>query len=154
MSELEFEDSVLIARSPEVLYDLVSDVTRTGEWSPICKSCWWDEGDGLRQGAWFTGHNETLDRTWETRSQVSVAAPGREFSWLVGGAWVRWSYTMKPALHGTQLTESWEFLPAGIALFHERYGDAAESEIEIRTTAAHRGIPATLAAIKRIAEAD
>ena len=24
---------------------MVSDVTRMGEWSPVCKACWWDEGD-------------------------------------------------------------------------------------------------------------
>ena len=53
---------------------------------------------------------------------------------------------------GTRLTESWAFLPDGIALFHERYGDDAQRQIEDRTRAAHEGIPATLAAIKRIAE--
>ena len=27
----------------EELYDLVSDVTRTGEWSPVCRACWWED---------------------------------------------------------------------------------------------------------------
>ena len=30
-----------------------------GEWSPICRACWWDEGGGPQVGAWFTGRNET-----------------------------------------------------------------------------------------------
>ena len=37
-------------------------------------------------------------------------------------------------------------------LIAERYGDDASAQIADRTEAAHRGIPATLAAIKRIAE--
>jgi hypothetical protein len=44
--------------------------------------------------------------------------------------------------------ESWEFLPDGIAGFHERYGDDADRQIAIREQAAKDGIPATLAAIK------
>jgi hypothetical protein len=70
----------------------------------------------------------------------------------VGGAWVRWGYSFAPVAGGTEVTESWEFLPAGIARFHERYGDDAQAEIAARTEAVHRGIPLTLAAIKKSAE--
>jgi len=144
--------SVTVRATPEAVYDLVSDVTRTGEWSPVCRACWWDEGDGAQVGAWFTGRNEVPGRTWETRSQVVAADRGREFAWLVGGRLVRWAFTMEPVDDGTRLTESWEFLPAGIALFHERYGDAAGEQIADRTRAAHEGIPESLDAIRRIAE--
>lgn len=65
---------------------------------------------------------------------------------------MRWSYTMAPLDEGTELTEFWEFLPAGIEMFHEKYGDKAPGLIEARIEDAHQGIPATLAAIKRIAE--
>jgi hypothetical protein len=50
------------------------------------------------------------------------------------------------------LTETWNFRPKGIAGFHERYGADAETQIAERTSAAHRGIPLTLAAIKQAAE--
>ncbi|MFQ1002210.1 SRPBCC family protein [Modestobacter sp. SSW1-42] len=145
--------SVVVATSPEELYDLVSDVTRTGEWSPVCRACWWDEGASATAGAWFTGRNEVPGRTWETRSQVQVADRGREFAWLVSGRLVRWAFTMAPVEGGTLLTESWEFLPAGLVTFAERYGEDAGRQIADRTHAAHEGIPATLAAIKAIAEA-
>jgi hypothetical protein len=146
-------ESIPIATSPDALYDMVSDVTRMGAWSPICTACWWDEGDGPTVGAWFTGRNETPSRTWETRSQVVSAEPGREFAWTVGGGWVRWSFTMADEGDGTTtLMESWSFLDAGIDGFHERYGEDAEAQITERTQAAHRGIPLTLAAIKLAAE--
>lgn len=152
MSSLRHAESIVIARPAEVVYDMVADVTRMGEWSPICTACWWDEGDGPRVGAWFTGHNELPDRIWETRSQVVAAERGREFAFMVGGAWVRWGYSFTPVSKGTEVTESWEFLPAGIARFHERYGDDAQAQITARTEAALRGIPLTLAAIKKAAE--
>ncbi|ODQ92814.1 SRPBCC family protein [Mycolicibacterium holsaticum] len=152
MTGLKMSESVLVAVAPDELYEMVSDVTRMGQWSPVCRACWWDEGAGPRVGAWFTGRNETSERTWETRSQVVAADPGREFAWEVNDGWVRWGYTFVPEDGGTRLTESWEFLPKGIAGFHERFGDQADREIEKRRDAARTGIPATLAAIKAVAE--
>ena len=153
MDNLRYSESVTVNRSPESLYDMVSDVTRMGEWSPVCTGCWWDEGGGPREGAWFTGRNELPERTWETRSQVVAAERGREFAFALRGSWARWGYTFAPVDGGTRVTESWEFLPDGIAGFHERYGGDAEAEIAKRAEAAHTGIPATLAAIKKAAEA-
>jgi len=103
-------------------------------------------------GAWFTGRNVLPERTWESRSQVVVAEPGREFAWLVGNKYVRWGYTFVEVDGGTILTETWEFLPEGIAMFEERYGSEAAAQIADRTEQARSGIPKTLAAIKQIAE--
>ena len=163
MTELEFADSILVARAPDDVYEMVSDVTRMGEWSPVCRACWWDEGDGPHVGAWFTGRNETAERTWETRSQVVTAGasgatgeggvPGREFAWEVNDGRVRWGFRFDAEHGGTRLTEFWAFLPAGIAWFHERYEAKAEAEIAQRSDAARRGIPDTLASIKEAAEA-
>ncbi len=152
MSEHRHRESVVVHSSPEAVYEMVSDVTRTGEWSPICTGGWWDEGAGPTVGSWFTGRNEIPGRTWETRSRVTVAEPGREFAFEVGESFVRWAYSLAAVDGGTELTESWEFLPAGLAMFRAKFGEAAEAEIADRTAAAHRSIPLTLAAIKRTAE--
>jgi hypothetical protein len=50
------------------------------------------------------------------------------------------------------LRESWEFLPDGIAMFEEKFGEGAATQIADRSQQALDGIPKTLAAIKRIAE--
>jgi Polyketide cyclase / dehydrase and lipid transport len=152
MSDLTHSESIVIDASPEAVYDLVSDVTRTGEWSPVCKECWWDEGATGAVGDVFTGRNVLPERTWETRCTVIAADRGREFGWLVGDAYVRWIYRMEPEATGTRLTEAWEILPNGITMFHDRFGDDAQAQIAARTELAHRGIPQTLAALKRIAE--
>ncbi len=156
MTELQsrtHQESVVVAATPEAVYDLVSDITRTGEWSPVCTSCWWDEqADAGRVGAWFTGHNELPDRAWDTRSQVVAADRGREFAWIVGGTFVRWGFTLEAEGDLTRLTESWEFLPEGLAMFADKFGERSADQIDDRTQQALDGIPQTLAAIKRIAE--
>lgn len=151
MENRNFSESILVSQNPDVLYKLVSDVTRMGEWSPVCVGCWWDS-DSRGAGAWFTGRNETPERTWETRSQVAADEPGSEFTFVVGGDRVRWSYTFEPADGGTRMTESWDFLPGGEIYFAELYGDDAESQIVKRAESARSGIHETLAAIKKAAE--
>jgi Polyketide cyclase / dehydrase and lipid transport len=111
VSPYQHTETVTIAASPEVVYDLVADVTRMGEWSPVCTGGEWD--DDTR--AWFTGSNSANDRTWQTRCRVDVAERGREFTFVNYGmagdiALVRWRYTFAPVAGGTEVAESWEVL--------------------------------------------
>ena len=98
---------------------MVADVTRMGEWSPVCTACWWDEGDGPHVGAKFTGRNERPERTWETRSEVVTADRGREFAWVVAEppTRARWGYSFVAVDGGTEVTETWELPPEGSAFF-------------------------------------
>lgn len=153
MENRKRSESVTIAASPEVLYAMVSDVTRMGEWSPVCKECWWED-DARGVGSWFTGRNVTERSTWETRSKVVADEPGHEFSFAVNGDRTRWGYTFEPTDGGTVVTESWEILPAAEPTYPERFGDRAEEEILSRADGASNGMRETLAAIKRVAETD
>jgi hypothetical protein len=74
-------------------------------------------------------------------------------AFIVGGNFARWGYTFVPVENGTKVTESWGFLPDGIAMFEQRFGAEAQAQIANRSEAAQSGIPATLAAIKKVAEA-
>jgi len=65
---------------------------------------------------------------------------------------VPWGYRFEPVDRGTKVTEFWEFLPDGIAMFEERFGADAPAQVQQRVDAAHSGIPVTLAAIKKTAE--
>ncbi len=154
METLRQSGSIVIKRSPESLYDMVADVTRVGEWSPMCTACWWDEGDGPHVGAKFTGRNGRPERVWETRSEVVRADRGRQFAWVVveppTGA--RWDYSFVAVDGGTQVTETWELPPEGSAFFEKMFGADAVTEIGIRRDWAKNGIEATLAAIKDVAE--
>ncbi len=147
------QESATVQASAETLYDMVSDITRTGERSPVCTSCWWDdEAEAGQVGAWVTGRNEPPTSTGVTRSEVVVAEHGREFAWVAGGSFVCWGYAVAPVETGTTLTQAWEFLPGGNAMLEEKFGDQAHTQITDRRQQAHVGIPKTVAAIKWIAE--
>lgn len=149
---LQLSESIVVRASPEAVYDLVSDVTRTGEWSPQCRACWWEEGATGAVGDHFGGRQETAERTWETRSRVEEADRPSAFAWSVNDRKVFWRYDLEPVEGGTRLTESWEFADAGQEFMTQKYGPGAEGEIRTRQEAARSGIPVTLAAIKAIAE--
>ena len=152
MNPLTQSVSIIIERAPEEVYDMVADVTRMGEWSPVCKACWWEEGDGPSVGAVFAGRNETPERTWEMKNRVVAADRGKEFAWEVQGTHARWGYTFAPVGGGTEVTERWDLPAEGIAFFEERLGDDAPAQIKAREQGAIVGMQQTLAAMKEAAE--
>lgn len=111
LTPYQLSESVTIAASPEAVYDLVADITRMGEWSPVCTSAVWDDDEHI----WFSGTNTTPERTWTTKCRVEVAERGKEFTFVNCGMagdteLVRWSYTFEPDGAGTKVTEHWKVL--------------------------------------------
>jgi len=73
-----------IAAPAERLYDMVSDVTRMGEWSPETQAGEWLGGaTGATPGAKFRATNRVGKRSWKTVATVVDAEPGRRFSFVV-----------------------------------------------------------------------
>jgi hypothetical protein len=150
LQQLRASHAALIAADPEDLYNMVSDITRTGQWSPACTGGQWDEGAGPLPGAWFTGRNKAGTYEWTTRCQVTAASPGRDFGFVVGGAadgWVRWTYSFRPAADGTLVTESWEVLR-----IVPRMGETDDQLLALRDRT-QANLEATLQALKDAAEA-
>jgi hypothetical protein len=110
--------TVHIAASADLVWDLVSDVTRIGEFSPeTFEAQWLDGATGPRAGARFRGHVRRNGRgpVYWTTCTVTAADPGREFGFSVaglGGSTANtWRYRLEPAADGTDVTESFE-MPA------------------------------------------
>jgi hypothetical protein len=104
-----------IAASPEAIYDLVSDITRMGDWSPECVGGeWLDGATGPAVGARFRGKNRQGKARWSTKPRVVTAERGREFAFVVpdplGHDSARWSYRFEASGSGTEVTESFEVL--------------------------------------------
>lgn len=144
------QDSIIVPAPPHEVYALLSDVTRTGEWSRQCFRCRWeDERRGA--GARFTGDNRTPEREWHTVSEVVAAVPGEHFAWSVGPGRVEWGFRMRPAADGgTELTQYTRTTPRLEEHFAERFGDSAQEEIDSRRRAARTAIPETLTAIREL----
>jgi uncharacterized protein YndB with AHSA1/START domain len=108
------EASVQVDAPPAAVYELVSDVTRMGEWSPETTSAEWIGGaTGPAVGARFRGRNRHGVARWSTKPRVVAAEPGREFAftttWL-GKDNTQWTYRFEPEGGGTRVTESFEML--------------------------------------------
>ncbi len=113
------QDSVTvhIAASPEAVYDLVSDVTKIGRYSPeTFEAEWLDGATGPAPDAKFRGHVKRNGRgpTYWTTCKVVACEPGKEFTFAVvqGDKVVNtWSYTMVASGDGTDVTESFSLAP-------------------------------------------
>lgn len=147
------ESSRHVSAAPQAVYSLVSDVTRTGEWSEQTHCAQWDS-EARGEGATFTGHNRTAVREWSTVSTVVTDVPGEEFSWSVGDAEVVWGYRMRPAPGGCTLSEFTRFGSRSEEVFAERFPVDAAAQIESRRQAALAGMPLTLARIASLLAPD
>ena len=142
-----------VRAQPSVVYDLVSDVTRMGSWSPETTSCrWLGDATGPALGARFHGTNRhgPLLR-WTTTCTVTAAEPGRRFAFDVSFAGVpiaRWAYDLEPTATGCTVTEGWDDLRKRLLRL------ASVPLMGIADRAAHnrRGMQATLTALAAAAE--
>src|SRR5271168_3937922 len=107
--------TVHMAASAERVWELVSDVTRVGEFSPeTFEAQWLGAASGPAAGARFRGHVRRNGRgpVYWTVCTVVTCEPGREFAFTVagpGGATVNtWRYQLAPSPAGTAVTESFE----------------------------------------------
>ena len=105
--------SVHIDASPEEVWELVSDVTRIGEFSPETFEAEWLRGaDGPAEGVLFRGHvrRNELGPTYWSVCRVSDFEEERVFGFDVlgpgGQAMTHWRYELEPQDGGTLLTES------------------------------------------------
>ena len=107
------EASIDIAAPPERLYDMVSDLSRMGEWSPENLGGQWLGGaTGATEGARFKGRNRTGWRRWSTKVRIVTANPPKEVAWessAFGMKVALWRYRFEPNGNGgTTVTESTE----------------------------------------------
>jgi hypothetical protein len=154
---------ITVERPPADLYDMISDVTRVGEWSPVCKAGEWEDGSNRSVGAVFVGHNVTPGRSWDMRCKVFVADRGREFAFATIGTpggddtdengMTRWGYTFTAVEGGTDVEESWELTPSGLATVNKMDRGQREGIVETVMPNTLSGMEETLSNLKRVAEA-
>jgi uncharacterized protein YndB with AHSA1/START domain len=98
--------------TPDEVWDLVSDVTKIGRYSPeTFEAVWIDGATGPALGARFRGHVKRNGKgpIYWTTCTVTACEPGREFAFGVGNGDTPlnvWGYRLEPAGDGTDVTES------------------------------------------------
>ena len=114
------KDSVTVhmAAPPEKVWELVTDVTRIGEFSPETFEAEWMGGaTGPAVGARFRGHVKRNQKgpTYWAECKVQVVEPNRhfEFGVVTGGKVLNtWGYRLEPTDDGTDVTEYFRLTPS------------------------------------------
>ena len=103
-----------MAAPPDRVWQLISDVTQIGRYSPeTFEAEWIDGATGPAVGARFRGHVRRNGRgpVYWTKCTVTASDPGRAFAFDVGvgdRAVNTWRYQLEPAGDGTDVTESFQ----------------------------------------------
>jgi uncharacterized protein YndB with AHSA1/START domain len=109
--------TVHMAAPPERIWDLLSDVTQIGRYSPETFEAEWLEGaTGAAVGAKFRGHvkRNGIGPIYWTTCTVRECVPGRAFTFGVGPSdkpLSIWGYHLEPNGDGTDVTESFDLTP-------------------------------------------
>jgi hypothetical protein len=153
----------VVAARPELVWDLVADVTRVGGWSPECvRAVWLGEPGGPQPGARFTGHNRFPDGfEYEVTCMVTEADRPRVFAWVVlddSGDPARpsssWRYRIDPLPGGSTVRQRFTHGP-GASYLRAAAANAPDRAAEIiaaRRDELRANMSATLRAMKAAAE--
>lgn len=99
-----------IDAAPDVVWDLVSDITRMGQWSPECiRAEWTDGAHGPSIGAHFQGYNRMGNIEWDEPCEVTECEPGVVFAFKVSRDSphaTHWRFAISENGTGTTVTES------------------------------------------------
>jgi len=150
---LQGKGQLHISAPPKKVYQLISDVTRMGEWSPECYKCeWLDGATAPVVGARFRGYNRRGWLKWTTTPRITEADPGLVFAFEVdqwgGRNRTIWRYEFEPEEGGTRLTESFHVLKYVRIVTRLFYGGPQRRQAELE-----EGVRQTLKRIKAVAEA-
>lgn len=156
--ELDHDEvSLVIRATPAALYDLVTDISRTPQFSPnIVKARWVGGATGPAVGARFEAYPAPRrGRAPSNKPVVTVADPAREFAFhrtvLLAGT-VRWRYQFIPENGATRVIESYTVIKPitafGWFIIETLYGETD------RKTALHADMQETLRRIKAAIECE
>jgi uncharacterized protein YndB with AHSA1/START domain len=161
---LTAEAEEVVAAGPELVWDLVADVTRVGGWSPECvRAAWLAEPGRPRPGARFTGRNRFPDGfEYEVTCVVTEADRPRAFAWVVlddSGDLARpsslWRYRIDPLPGGGSRVRQRFTHGPGASYLRAAAAQAPNQATEItaaRLDGLRAGMSATLRAMKAAAE--
>ena len=139
--------------SADTIWNLVSDVTKIGKYSPeTFEAEWLDGATGPALGAKFRGHVKRNGRgpTYWAPCQVTSCEPGKDFGFAVGTAakpMNNWRYVLAESGDGTDVTESFALpVNAGTKIYWALLG-------KLRGKTNRNGMQQTLERIKAEVEA-
>jgi uncharacterized protein YndB with AHSA1/START domain len=143
------EVEVEVAASPDRVWEVLSDITRVGEWSHECHTAVWRPGhEGLVVGAEFTGSNRNGFMRWARRCTITEAVPRRVLAYRTSGGFppdsTEWRFELMPDdTGGSRIRQTFHIL---------RMPRVTELAIVLMMPAHHDRRPALAADLVRLGE--
>jgi uncharacterized protein YndB with AHSA1/START domain len=143
LTEMRVEVEVTVPAPAESVWELVTDITRVGDWSPECvRAEWLDGQSAVRPGAYFRGHNRMGTREWSVTCVVVEADRPRSLAWSVlddaedpDRPSSRWRYDLEPLGDGTtRVSHAFVHGPggSGLTMIAAKRPDKIEEVVEQR----------------------
>jgi uncharacterized protein YndB with AHSA1/START domain len=148
------ESTIVVEASAALVWEIVADVTRIPEWSPVCHRVeWLDEPGTAVVGARFRGHNKLNGARWARDCTITEAEPGKvlAFSTLFKGQEsTRWRYRFEQDGSTTTVSEAYQIvlIPPWLRLLRRLPGVVAKSERDTQWN-----VSTSLERLKALAEA-
>lgn len=108
---MRIDAEIVVAAPPGVVWDLLANITNTGNWSLECiRTAWLDGHHDARPGVRFSGRNRALGGfEWTVTCVITEAGRPRTLEWVVlddedstqtvDHPSSRWRYDLDPADH-------------------------------------------------------
>jgi hemerythrin-like domain-containing protein len=117
--------SVHASAPPEGVWQVLTDVTRVGEWSDECHTASWTEGSTHAAiGASFRGTNRVGPVRWSKPCTIYVCNAPSEFGYRTRGRLMRdsteWHFALEPEDGGTRITQRYRI--RSLAMWADRLG--------------------------------
>jgi uncharacterized protein YndB with AHSA1/START domain len=141
-----------ISAPAELVWALVTDLPRMGEWSPENLGGEWVKGaTGAAVGARFKGRNKNGSKAWSTSVKVNEVEAPKKLSFALmalGKNWCDWEYEITPTATGCSVTHRWVDHRSKVA----NYLGKLVSGVSDRAEHNRRNMEATLKNLKAAAE--
>ena len=141
-----------ISAPAELVWALVTDLPRMGEWSPENLGGEWVKGaTGAAVGARFKGRNKNGSKAWSTSVKVNEVQAPKKLSFALmalGKNWCDWEYEITPTATGCIVTHNWVDHRSKFA----NYLGKLVSGVSDRAEHNRRNMEATLKNLKAAAE--
>jgi uncharacterized protein YndB with AHSA1/START domain len=115
---------VVVDAPPARVWEVVGDVTRTGEWSHECADVAYVDGStGARPGARFRGRNRVGRSAWTRTCEIVSVEDGHMISWRTIPSRMHndstiWTIAVEPAGSGTRIVQSYEVVKLSKLMDH------------------------------------
>ena len=157
-SDVGTEVSLTTSAPVRVVWDLVTDLSRTPEWNRETRHTIWNPPASRPEvGATFRAVNRLGEREWQVECHVIVADPRAAFEWTVLAPELpssTWWYRLRDQGGGTEIRHGFQHGPGPSGLRHavEHDPEAAQTIIDGRVALLAANMGHTLGVIKHLAE--